>query len=274
MWLFHEEAKRISDFDTFLEYIYNLLKEQTELVLFKISEFFAKELHYFFDEELEKLQKSLSKRLTSQSLSVVTLFITDCKRSVQNELFEITNWFKVSKLTVHDKLDVATIIECGYLSHNLKNPSLQVTPRVEIKDNSILSNYESHIYIFQILLNNIVTHSKLPVDQLSVKIMSYLDDGWRFFSFTNCINMELIQGDQLKNRFLKVKDNWSRDINFSVVNTEGGTGFEKIKKILAYDLKSGENSFDFQVENEELTITLGYRVIYDHERDTNTAYRR
>ena len=57
-------------------------------------------------------------------------------------------------------------------------------------------------------------------------------------------------------RLSQVKKGWNSDLDS--VNVEGGSGFQKIKRILQYDLKTLENNFDFEIDKNKLKLKLSY----------------
>ena len=68
--------------------------------------------------------------------------------------------------------------------------------------------------------------------------------------------------------FRSVKTNWdeNRD-DYSKTNIEGGSGFDKIRRILAVDMQMKNCDFDFIIKKNNLTITISLEVrIYETEK--------
>ena len=187
--------------------------------------------------------------------------ISKTKNQVETELYEISKWFKLNDSNILN-LDIETIVHVAIESINLFN-SEKILPSLNLNiPNQILKGYY-YIDIFKILLQNTIKHSGLELEDLKInievtnKVIKLIGGKYSEISLmsivvkNNIINKEL---DILNNKLNTVKSNWNKELDS--VNIEGGSGFQKIERILRYDLKVLSTDFDYKLDNNSLTIIL------------------
>ena len=123
------------------------------------------------------------------------------------------------------------------------------------------------IYIIRILLDNIIKHSGLVKSKRNVIINSkIIDDRILKISISNDFDVKL--KDEITTSLKEVKTNWDENRNdYSKINIEGGSGFDKIRRILAVDMQMKNYAFDYEVKNNNINISISLEVrIYQTEK--------
>ena len=74
--------------------------------------------------------------------------------------------------------------------------------------------------------------------------------------------------DEITTSLKEVKTNWDENRNdYSKINIEGGSGFDKIRRILAVDMQMKNYAFDYEVKNNNINISISLEVrIYQTEK--------
>ena len=109
------------------------------------------------------------------------------------------------------------------------------------------------------LFDNIIEHSGLKANELRIEVNIKNSEDSISFEIRNNFSTSLNK-ETLENTLQNVKRQW-QFIDDSMVNKEGGSGFEKIKKIIKYQIIAFNNSFDFKIEQNELSIILIFEVL-------------
>lgn len=264
--LLYEESRRTNEtYESFVEFIFSILKELTESNLQTVTEYLRNKLRKKIDEELDNLRDAIVS--ISNSLVELNGNIIEAKVEFQNEILDIANWFVVADSTIETAMDVKTIIECSFESSNFQHPNTNIQPIILADDNLLIHNYKHFIFILLNLIENIRLHSKLSNDDLEVKVsVTYNQDTLRF-SVKNNFNLDLINPDELTSTFEKIKDKWKDEVDQEYVNRERGSGYEKIKKLLVYDIKSKNNSFDFVIDGNTLEVLFSVEISFNYHID-------
>jgi len=262
--LLYEESRRTHEtFEEFVEYIFSILKAITESNLQNVAEYLTNTLRKTIDEELDNLRKSI----TSISCNLIELNgnIIDVKVEFQNEILDVANWFIVADSTIETAMDVRTIIECSFESSNIQHPNTIIQPVIIADENLLLHNYKHFIFILINLIENIRHHSKLPNDKLEVIVTVSYDQDILRFSVKNNFNKDMINTSELISTFERIKKKWKDDVDQEYVNKERGSGYEKIKKILVYDIKSKKNAFDFNIDGNTLEVIFCIEISFNYQ---------
>jgi len=264
--LLYEESSRACDsYDAFVEYIFSFLKALTEQNLHNVAEYFTNTLRKKIDGELDKLGEEVT--TISNNLVELNQNIVDAKVEFQNEILDISKWFVIADSTIEAAMDVKTIIECSFESSNIQHPNTIIQPIIHADDELLIYNYKHFIFILLNLIENIRLHSKLSNDKLEVTVSVTYDQDNLVFRVKNNFDKDLINLQELKSNFEKIREKWKDEVDQEYVNRERGSGYEKIKKLLVYDIKSRRNSFDFNITEDTLEVILGVEISFNYEID-------
>lgn len=266
MKLLFDDSKVTNDsFEKFIEYIYSILKVHTESHLKALSDYLVNKLRKTIDDELNKLREAILE--ISKDLVELNQNIIDAKVEFQNEILDISNWFVIADSTIDTTMDVKTIIDCSFESSNIQHPNTIITPVVDADEKLFIYNYKHYIFILLNLIENIRLYHKLPHSELKVYVSVKYEQDRLLFSVKNNFNQEQIDREELTITFEKIKNNWNKEVDQEYVNRERGSGYEKIKKILNYDIKSRNNSFDYKLEEETLEVIFAVEISFNYEID-------
>lgn len=269
LWvLYKETSNNVENYEDFLNFSFDILKEYTDALLFNIREYFRDKLNVEFNGFMEELELEIKKLFPLQADIFSELFqvINNTKVSIQKELDLISEWFKVSNPVLDTSLDLQSIIETSVESINLIQAKNKINANISAETDTLLQGFDYYIIIFQILLDNIIKHSGIEsydifVDiKASSEIVKIEDNDLTCFNFVISNKIQNVQEEELKAIFGQIKENW--ETRLDKVNIEGGSGFQKIKRILKYDVKSFENDFNYEVINSKVTVSLKFALFY------------
>jgi len=261
-FLYKDSNHRIDQYEEFKDYIFTELKARTDLILKDIRIYFNGHFKEGLDNDLETLKTALLSILNKQSTFELPQNITDAKVDIQNQINNITGWFTVSDSKIDKSMDINTIIQTSFESHNIKHPNFPITPKIKASEKIFIYDYKHYVFIIFNLIDNIRIHCKLNSDQLKVDMSADYENDTLTFSVKNNFHKSLVNEKELKNKFTLIKNNWNNEVNHKSINKEGGTGFEKIKRILFYDIKSVNNQFDFIINSNYLEIIFKINITH------------
>lgn len=174
---------------------------------------------------------------------------------IQIELENISNWFYLNTTSSSTLLNIETVIDASIELTNKINPNHRINPKITLKCEPF-GVYSSLIFVFNILFNNIIQHSRLPTDLIDINIeIESVEEKYFEINISNSINKNIdfsINIDKLN----KIKENWNNHDNIDRSNKEGESGFDKIKRILLYETYSKTEKFEFNIVEDKISISL------------------
>lgn len=274
MWiLFREVSDKISTYNFFLDYVFEILQGRTESNLKDIRTYFKVNINDKLQENLNELQNNIKTLIGNNMLtSEISEKIIHSKTQISYELDSIAGWFKQSSSKIDEALDLETIIHTSVELINFSNPNNTIHPKVNCDNNTLFTFYSSFIDIFKILLGNVITHSKLPASKTNIVINvsseenSLNEESHGINLDTNQVSntvtisiknsfSDTVNVNELEQKLSEIKANW-KNRELDNANKEGGSGYLKIKRILNHETGSFGNNFDYAIDQNTLEIKL------------------
>jgi hypothetical protein len=174
---------------------------------------------------------------------------------IQKELEYLSEWFYLNTTSSSSILSIETIINASLNLTNRINPLFGLSPNIVIDKE--FAGYSSMIFVFNILLKNVIEHSKLDPDKLNLEIAVGVDDDNHsaYVRVTNDLNPN-IDYTQNINKLEQIKLEWNNHENIERSNKEGESGYDKIKRILLYEAIAKSEFFDYLFFENKISITL------------------
>lgn len=270
VWIVYKEIiDTIDNYEDFIAYTFEILTIVTNNSLKRVKSFIEQEVNKSFLDLINILENEIKLTINKGEVwSEINHNINISRTQIEKELFNISNWFKITNDLNIGFLDMHTIIHTAFESFNLYNSELdKITPRINVPENNFFEKGFYYIDIFKILIGNSIQHSKSDFKDLDICISvsskvfnnkeTNQDETFSIIEilFENNIS-QLINLDLTTKKLSDVKKNWNNDL--SRVNIEKGSGFQKIKRILDYDLKVYESTFDFTTDENRIGIVLKF----------------
>lgn len=269
-FLFAAARENIKDHNLFLSFVFDYLQRSTEKILTRIREIINTDIKDNYNSILQDFNTEIKEIIGANNFPELTNAIGLCGTRVQNELKNISEWFFLSNTSKDLILDLKVLIQTAIQITNTISPNSRLNPRI-IEEHSIPMVGTIHlIYVCRILLDNIIVHSKVNPNELDIEISSKVtEDDFLEISFTNNLSNS-VDKQALKEKLQQVKNKWDISSNdFENIDIEGGSGFDKIRRIIAFDLGCELYKFDFKLEDNYLTIILSIEFLnipqYDEE---------
>jgi hypothetical protein len=266
MWVIYKEVTdRVDDYEDFLNYTFDILKTHTETLLKGIAKKFQTSMNDNFQNLLMNLEDDISKILNTgdKVYSELNQNINNTRTDIQNELYNISKWFKISNNLSNSILDIETIIQTAIESININSEIIK--PKLIVDSEHFFEAGFYYIDIFKILLENSIKHSGLTPDKLHIQIevktlVLYNDFEKQEVPISKLIILiknnlsDDIDHNEVSGKIGKIVNSWNSDL--SIVNQEGGSGFQKIRRILKYDIKAIESSLSYNLKDSELNFAI------------------
>lgn len=269
-YLFAFIREKVKDYNTFYDFVISELENRTKEILSAVRSYFNSEVKNQYDTIIMDFEREVRTIIEENAFGDLTFSITKCTTNIQNELVGISEWFSLSDVSSNLVLDVETLVHTGVQITNSIYPNKQIHPQIKVNKNYRLRGV-IHIYdIIRILLNNIINHSGLNSEELDVQISSdFVADKILRLSFTNNL-AEIVNLEELAGKLQKVREKWeNQTVALEKINIEGGSGFDKIVKILLFDMAQEKLYFDYKIENKSVTISIGFNIRFENEASTD-----
>jgi len=269
LWILYKDVNdNIFKYVDFQNYCFDILKVYTENILMQISKLIQqdiKEQFLFFLDDFE-IKIDLIDKIGGDVLSELKQKIKFAKTQVEYELMEISKWFKLTTFFDVETLDIETIVLTSLEIIN-NNNDFKIDPTTNLPSNNYLvENGYSYIEIFKILFENAIKHSKVDISNLDlvINVAEPLIIGNEQkdlslvlkISISNNISDEVTENCDMTNIF----ENWDSPLNN--VNIEGGSGYQKINRLLKYNIKALDSNVKFNVSKNKFFVEFTIYLIY------------
>ncbi len=238
--------------DDIVEILLNDLAYYTNLKLcIGIYEYLENEVYQLISDLVENFRNSLPKSLPRNIMLYENL--NTSLTNLQLCLEDVSEWFILETSSTSKLLMLEDIINASVEITKQLNISITVDYEVDMKFKSV-SGYSSLIYVFNILFTNAIIHSQSD-NKIKLTVKSELIDGQYIkIDVINTHNIKDLQ--KTKDNLKIIKDNWNDLKKIERSNIEGESGFHKIKRIMIYEAKCITEKFDYEVNSENITISL------------------
>jgi hypothetical protein len=163
-------------------------------------------------------------------------------------------------------LDLNTIIQTSIQITNRIYPYKKISPSISMNDVGQIKGSLNLIYIVRILLDNIIEHSKLESGDLEIDIeATKTDDDFLCLKFINNL-ATTIDTIQLNEVLEETKIKWRKsEQDYTKTDIEGGSGFDKIRRILTFDMRNKTHYFDFKITEHYISISIYVKLLIENE---------
>ncbi|MDQ8747736.1 hypothetical protein [Elizabethkingia miricola] len=270
LWLIYKDSLGFNlTYKNFIDTLNDIiLKKHTQKLLQSTGDFFIYQINVEFQNLIENLENEIKDSFNYKNLEIfkdLSKSLNNSKTFIEKELHEIARWFKINN-TTDSTLEGATIINVSIDSYPYQIP-------YEIEDTLTVAFDGAYFYIdiIRILVDNALKYSNLDPDKMKLKFylsnsnIKYLDSGKKEFERTaveikieNNFSLDEVEYKEMILRLNEVKNKWNKDLN--LVNVEGGSGFQKIEKILKYDLKVFNSNMDYKIDSSKIIVKIQYEI--------------
>jgi hypothetical protein len=219
--------------------------------------------------EFQKIIENTACQLRNLNIPNDCELMTNLSKSnteIQNELEYLSDWFYLNTTSSSSLLSIETIINASLNLTNRINPLFNLEPKINVQNN--FAGYSNLIFVFNIMLKNVIEHSRLSTNKINLKINSCIDDNSEYvmIEFSHNLNTNFDYSAN-KNKLEAIKNNWNNHNNIERSNKEGESGYDKIKRILLYEALAKTDKFEYSLSKSTITITLffPYKKSINHD---------
>ena len=233
-WL---EGKLLEDasFESFRDNILDMLSDVTEHSLDNVRNKLQVEVNDFFQHAIQGLEKKLKQYESLLNFQPLRTHIANARTDISTELNSISEWFRLAQPDDFSdyELALAAIISCDIIQYAHSRCSVHCVTDAIDKGISLKGfTFPNVVDIFKILLDNVIKHSGFT-DIPTATISGIKTDDTVIITIENPILPGSVDIENLEIIEARLSD-WESQGH---INTEGGSGLYKIKKILSIDMK-------------------------------------
>lgn len=264
--LFQITRETLRDHVSFVNFVFDVLGEKTNQLLSGIRDRLNSEIKDKYNNLINSFLEEIREAIGDYTFVDLTSRIVKCSTNIQDELRSISEWFNLSSPRADLFIDIETIIQTAITITNTIYPNNQLSPSISANFDFPIAFYIHLIYILRILLDNIIKHSGLAPEALEVSIDAELVNTNKLkLTLTN--NFSTQNTNYIEQRLRLTKENWDKKgTDFAMTNVEGGSGFDKIKRILAIDINATNYDLSFEINENKVSISIELQVkFHDYE---------
>lgn len=247
------------DTDNFVRKVIELFNEQLDLELMKIREYIETDFKNNFSHAFLALNQSLEKIPNQNKVSKIRSEILEVEELIIEKTKQISGWFcrRETSSFSNERRSIQNIVLIAKTYHE---KYINMTKKIKFNISGvdklqIQSQHVQHfIDIFYNLIQNTITYSNLPEDQIYFNLTITKSDYIYMFEYRNPIidsseNFKSIE-EKLKGILQKISNT---TYLLDVPKDNGGSGIPKIEKLLTHDIKDSGIS-DISMENNEFVL--------------------
>lgn len=240
-----------ASFEKFEEIVLDFLLDITEECLDEIRNVLQTEINEEFQSALNQLQTRLNEFKSEMNIHRLSDQIATARTDIFNELKTISEWFRLTRPDSFQDypLSLAASISCSIMqsfSNTFTHDIKDIDPQINLKGSTL----PSVVDIFKILLDNVIKHSGLP-DNHMANISARRNQSHVIIQVSNPVASNSVHIETV-DAIISQLSNWE---NSGSINSEGGSGLYKIKKILSVDLKCA-SAISYSCENDVFSLSI------------------
>lgn len=251
-WLEHQLYANTS-FENFMGCILDLLSTFTEQSLTVVRKELQTKINEAFQKALQNLEIQLEQYEPLLNFQALRTSIANARTDISTELNSISEWFRLTQPEGFSdyELALAATISCDIIQYSHSLCGFQcVTDSI---DNGISlkgATLPNVVDIFKILLDNVIKHSGLS--EIPAATISGIKS-----NHTVIITVEnpVLHGSVDIKNLEKIESQLNDWESQGHINTEGGSGLHKIKKILSIDMNCN-NSLHLNCKDDVFSVVL------------------
>jgi hypothetical protein len=255
------KEEQIKDHQAFLDLIFDILIEKTDLILKEIRQLILFGVTNSYMKIIESFQDEIKNIIEAIFIPELTHSIMRCSTNLRRELTTISEWFYIANPTSDLYLDINTILQTSIQITNRIYPYKKIEPTVHLSIPHDLTESLHLIYITRILLDNIIEHSKLSAHELRINIDGQItSDDCLALKFTNNL-ASYVSLPSIKFALETAKAKWREsEQDYTKTDIEGGSGFDKIRRILTFDMRVKKHYFDYEISDHLVSVIIGISI--------------
>lgn len=266
---YHNHIEYLKTTEDIVDILLNDLSHHTNFTLcLSIYKYFTNEVYFKFSDFVNHYISNIRNLHLPKSVYLVDN-LNKSLTDLQLCLEEIVEWFWLETSSSSNLLLIEDIINASFeLTRKLyKNIEIKSTLNVTFKE---VSGYSSLIYVFNILFSNSIIHSGLD-DSIDIHVdVNLIEDNYVKIDIKN--NYFSMDKVLTSSNLERVKSQWKDFQNIERSNIEGESGFHKIKRIMIYEAKCITDKFDYNIDDNFVTISL-FLIYKKPNNDENSDNR-
>ncbi len=227
---FSAEAKNILDFDEFLDSFFDIYWLHLGNVLGTVQTYIRVELRKEFDALFDELSQQVLDAMSTMNLFMLNDALVRARTGVHDALNEMAQWFDVPQAVENAPLMIDVLVEIGKQMVRRLNPNfdpdVELSGHLDILMTNALTLFTDALFI---LFGNVAKHAGLDRPTVTITFEE-IDPGILQLTFESECRDISRHRQAIEDAIVKLK---SADVSKDV-SGEGGTGFPKLTKIMAF----------------------------------------
>lgn len=222
--------------DEFLNKVFTYLYDRLEMSLKSVRESLQSIVKAEANDILTQLQADIEKLSHIVDIGDLSAAISKARTEIQFAIDRVIEWFRFFQYKEREPFSIEDAISIAAESVKISCADFNINLFIsdEMKGFRILGNLPSFVDVFFIIFENIVKHSKLE-ESLEADVSVNYEEKINV-KVVNKVGAEVIN-EGSKEKIDQIKHVISEKKYGEAIRKEGGTGFQKLQKILSFDFK-------------------------------------
>lgn len=248
--IYYYSFSGITDHDEFVDLCFQHLWNRTEVLLEGIRSALLSILRPRLTEAVTLAESRLDRIHPEIQNFDLKDRIASCRTNIQNDVNRVADWFTTSSLNVVEAFDFALLVETAAEIVRRVHQEVQFKPECNLEEHKHLDGmwFNAYVDVMFILFDNVVRHTHATSPRCIVKMAT---QGHRLIiSVSNILSAAQIS--TLSEKVDSINRSFGRESVETKLQTEGGTGFVKLNKLLRQDLRQSDPQVQCTIRDENL----------------------
>jgi hypothetical protein len=237
MELLQLRCESINEYEQFVDEVISVMWELTHASLDRVRESLLSEIWQQFQVALGELQGELETATRAYALTALLDAINLARPDIRAAVERVASWFVPSINSEFADYPLQLAYDAGLATVQSYYKDLDVVPDFEGGSDTLMLGWTLPTFarLFSILIENAAFHSGISKGELKLPAKVVCKERRLTIRLRNALSIN-IDHDRLESRVAQINNTFNSEGVTAAIGNEGGSGYPKIFKLLAYDL--------------------------------------
>ena len=236
--VFQSRLDDVESYEDFLRIAFELLWAHTQNGLGRVQTCLRQESLLNFNNALSELEDQADNFLSSESASAIKHAISLARPEIAASIERVANWFTLSTSREYQDYPLRIAFDVGVATVGSYFSEVNFKTEIEGADDIVMAGWTLPWVprLFMLLIENAGIHAGIADGDLSIRSKARIKEGLLELSITNQLG-ELVDRADLIEVATRLNADFGSKAAEDFVQTEQGSGYPKLWKILRHDLR-------------------------------------
>jgi hypothetical protein len=231
------QCESTNNYEEFVDVVINVMWDLTHASLDQVRERLLSDILHQFQVALGDLQDELEQMARARALTPLLDSVNLVRPEIRAAVERVASWFVPSVNSEFADYPLQLAYDAGLATVRSYYKDLEVLSKFEGGSEVLMSGWTLPTFarLFSILIENAAFHSGISKGKLQLPGKAACEAGKLSIKLRNALSLD-IDRSWIESRVQHINNTFNREGATAAIGDEGGSGYPKIFKLLAYDL--------------------------------------